>query len=76
MTYGTETWALTTHAKNKLAASQTKMERSMLNITSRDRKTNIWPDDLGKRQDQGHRRFWTSQKMEVDLGKARQQDTR
>ena len=32
----------TTQAKNKLAAAQTKMERSMLNITYRDRKTNIW----------------------------------
>ncbi|KAK2182384.1 hypothetical protein NP493_355g02033 [Ridgeia piscesae] len=30
MTYGAETWALTTHAKN------------MLKITHRDRKTNIW----------------------------------
>ena len=29
-TYGAEAWALTTHAKNKLAAAQTKMERSML----------------------------------------------
>ena len=27
---------------NKLAAAQTKMERSMLNITYKDRKTNIW----------------------------------
>ena len=42
MTYGAETWALTTQAKNKLAAAQTKMERSMLNITYWDRKTNIW----------------------------------
>ena len=33
MTDGVETWALTTQAKNKLAAAQTKMERSMLNIT-------------------------------------------
>ena len=41
MTYGAETWALTTQAKNKLAAAQTKMERNMLNITYRDRKTNI-----------------------------------
>ena len=32
MTYGAETWALTTQAKNKLAAAQTKMERSMLNM--------------------------------------------
>ena len=32
MTYGAETWTLTKHAQNKLAAAQTKMERSMLNI--------------------------------------------
>ena len=37
MTDGVETWALTTQAKNKLAAAQTQMERSMLNITYRDR---------------------------------------
>ena len=42
MTYGAETWTLTKQAQNKLAASQTKMERIMLNITYKDRKTNIW----------------------------------
>ena len=42
MTYGAETWTLTKQAQNKLAATQTKMERSMLNITYKDRKTNIW----------------------------------
>ena len=42
MTYGTETLALATQAENKLAAVQTKMERSILNFTYRDRKTNIW----------------------------------
>ncbi|MEG7522734.1 MAG: hypothetical protein M3H12_06490, partial [Chromatiales bacterium] len=42
MTYGAETWTLTNQAKNKLVAAQTKMEISMLNITYRDRKTNIW----------------------------------
>jgi len=44
MTYGAETWTLTTQAKNKLAAAQTTIERrmSMLNITYRVRKTNIW----------------------------------
>ena len=41
MKYGAETWALTTQA-NKLAVAQTKMERSVLNITYRDTKTNIW----------------------------------
>ena len=40
MAYGAETWALTTQAKNKLPAVQTKMERSMLKITYRSRKTN------------------------------------
>ena len=40
MTYGAETWTQTKQANNKLAAAQTKMERSMLNIT--DRKPNIW----------------------------------
>ena len=33
MTYGAETWFLTKQAHKKLAAAQTKMERSMLNIT-------------------------------------------
>ena len=42
MTYGAETWTLATHAKNKLAAAKTKMERSMLNITCRDRKIIVW----------------------------------
>ena len=41
MTYGAETCTLTKQAQNKLAAAQTKMERSMLNITYKDRKTNI-----------------------------------
>ena len=42
MTYGAETWTLTKLAQNKLAAAQTKMERRMLNITYKDRRTNIW----------------------------------
>ena len=42
MTYDAETWTLTKQAQNKLAAAQTKMERSMLNTTYKDRKTNIW----------------------------------
>ena len=33
---------MTKQAQNKLAAAQTKMERSMLNITYKHRKTNIW----------------------------------
>ena len=42
MRYGAVTWTVTKQAQNKLAAAQTKMERSMLNITYKDRKTNIW----------------------------------
>ena len=41
MTYGAETWTLTKQAQNKLAAAQTTMERSMLNITC-----DIWCRDL------------------------------
>ncbi len=57
-----ETWAFTTQAKNKLAAAQTKMERRMLNIAYRDRKTNIWVREKTKVTDvteQVRRRKWT-----------------
>ena len=37
MTYGAETWALTKRQKNKLAVAQRSMERSLLNITRRDK---------------------------------------
>ena len=62
MTHGVETWALNTHAKNKLAVARTKMERSMLNITYRYRKTNIWVREKTKVTDvidQVRRRKWT-----------------
>ena len=44
MTYGAETWTLTKQQQfnDNLAATQSNMERSMLNITYKDRKTNIW----------------------------------
>ena len=42
MTCGADTWTLTKQAQNKLADTHTKMEISMLNITYKDRKTNIW----------------------------------
>ena len=48
MAYGAETWTLTKQAQNKLAAAQTKTERSMLNITYKDRKTNIWVREMTK----------------------------
>ncbi len=47
-TYGAEIWTLTKQAQNKLAAAQTKMERSMLNITYKDRRTNIWVREMTK----------------------------
>ena len=62
MTYGAETWALTTQAKNKLAAAQTNMERNMLNITYRDNKINTWVREKTKVTDgieQVRRRKWT-----------------
>ena len=57
MTYGAETWAPSTQAKNKLAAAQTK-----LNITYRNRKTNIWVREKTKVTDvieQVKRQKWT-----------------
>ncbi len=48
MTYGAETWTLTKQAQNKLATAQTKMERSMLNITYKDRKTNTGSESRQK----------------------------
>ena len=62
MTYAAETWALTSQAKNKLAAAQTKMERRMLNITYRDRKRNIWVREKTKVTDRiepVRKREWT-----------------
>ena len=37
MTYGAETWTLTKHLGRKLAVAQRSMERSLLNITRRDK---------------------------------------
>jgi hypothetical protein len=42
LTYGGETWTLTESLRGRLAATQHKMERSMLGISLLDRKTNIW----------------------------------
>ena len=47
--------ALSTQAKNKLAAAQTNMEMSMLYITYRDRITVIWVREKTKVTDgSGH----------------------
>ena len=58
MTYGVETWALTTQAKNNLAAAKKEMDRSMSNITSG---TKIWVREKTKVTDvmeQIRRRKW------------------
>ena len=67
MTYGADTWTLTKQAHNKRAATQTKMERSMLNITYKDRKTNIWVRERTKFIDNPH-----CKKNEMVLGRAYQ----
>ena len=54
MTYGAETRTLTKQAQNKLAVAQTKIERSMLNITYKDRRTNIWVRERTKLIDNLH----------------------
>jgi hypothetical protein len=51
MTYGAETWTLSSKMESKLAAAQHNMERSILNITYKDRKTNKWVRDQTKVQD-------------------------
>jgi len=42
MTYGSETWSMTQKMEQRLRVTQHSMERSMLGITKRDRKTNEW----------------------------------
>ena len=42
MTYGAEVWTLTGKMANSLAVAQRKMERRIIGITYRDRKTNLW----------------------------------
>ena len=62
MTQSAETWAITSQAKNKLAAAPTKMERSMLNFIYRDKKTNLWVRETTKVRnviEQVRRRKWT-----------------
>ena len=42
MTYGSETWALTTAQMDALAVAQRKRETIMLGITLRDQRHNTW----------------------------------
>ena len=67
-----DTWTLTKRAQSKLVAAQTKMERSMLNIKYKDRKTNIWVKERTKVIDKINtvRKIkWTSQAVERTPGK-------
>ena len=60
-TFGAETWALTTQAKNKLPAAQTKMERSTLNIPYRTehQKHRLKKQKVTDVIEQVRRRKWT-----------------
>ena len=51
MTYACETWTMTKSMQQKLAAAQRRMERSMIGITLKDRKTNEWIRNKTKVQD-------------------------
>ena len=42
MMYGSETWAVTKNMEQKLKSTQHSMERTMLGISKRDRKTLQW----------------------------------
>ena len=42
MTYGCQTWAVTKRMQDRLKTTQRSMERAMIGITRRDRKTNEW----------------------------------
>ena len=51
MSYGAETWAVTKNMEQKLKTTQRSMERCMLGITKRDRKTCKWIREQTKVQD-------------------------
>ena len=51
ISYGAESWTLTAKMERKLAAAQHNMERSILNITYKDRKTNKWIREQTQVQD-------------------------
>ena len=51
MTYGSETWKLPKTMENKLRSAQRGMERSMLEISLRDRKRASWVREKTKVKD-------------------------
>ena len=42
MTYGCQTWAMTKRMQERLRTTQRSMERAIIGVTRRDRKTNAW----------------------------------
>ncbi len=42
MTYGCQTWAVTKRMQERLKTTQRSMERAMIGVTRRDRRTNEW----------------------------------
>src|SRR5271156_6020993 len=42
ITYGCQTWAIAKRMQERLRITQRSMERAMVGITRRDRKSNIW----------------------------------
>jgi hypothetical protein len=42
MTYGSQTWTLNKRMQSKMQTTQRAMERAMIGVTRRDRKTNEW----------------------------------
>ena len=72
MTYSAETWTLTSQAKNKLAAAQTKYEKVYVKHHMPGQKNK----HLDKRKDKGHRHDRKSQKTGLNMGSARKQETR
>ena len=73
MTYGSETWALTTAQMDALAVAQSKMERIMLSITLRDQRHNTCMDPAADRSDRHHRPHQT---VETPMGRSCSQTSR
>ena len=42
ITYGCQTWAVTQRMQERLRVTQRSMERAMIGVTRRDKKTNVW----------------------------------
>uniref|UniRef100_A0A914XNF3 Endonuclease-reverse transcriptase n=1 Tax=Plectus sambesii TaxID=2011161 RepID=A0A914XNF3_9BILA len=51
MLYGCETWALTEATEDRLAKGQRRMERRILRVRLRDRRTNTWLRSVTKLND-------------------------